>query len=348
MAWSPCQNRSLPEPLEDQFMLNPRKLFSVALFIVWLPLTAAAASNLFIEESFSSDPATRGWGIHGSAGLFHWNDTNQNLEVTWNSAEPTSYFYLPLGSRISSTNDFLFSFDLRMKDLAVGTTPGNPWSFQIAVSLLNYTNATNTVHSRAAGFFPDVVEFNFFPYAGGIYGPGVYATAISSAGDFSSGGFTEWIDLETNRVYHVEMRYYAEGRRLAMRMSRDGQPVGPLQDAVLGATFGDFQLDTLAISSYNDTVPWEGGSVLAHGAIDNLTLITPPPIDKQSGSLSHGEWEARFASKKGWNYQLKRSVDLKTWKNTGAVVPGTGETVALKDSEPPAGGAFYRVQAVLP
>lgn len=329
-------------------MLNPKKLFSFALFIVWLPLAAAAASDLYIEESFSSDPATRGWNAHGDAGLFHWNDTNYNLEVTWNSAKPTSYFYLPLGTRLSSTNDFIFSFDLRLSDVAVGTTPGNPWSFEIAMSLLNYTNATNVAHSRAGGFFPDVVEFNFFPYAGGIYGPGVYATAISSAGDYSSGGFTEWIDLETNRVYHIEMRYFAEGRRLAMVMSRDGQPVGPLQDAVLGSTFGDFQLDTLAISSYNDTVPWEGGSVLAHGAIDNVSVIAPPPIDKQTGRLAQGVWEASFASKAGWNYQLKRSTDLKTWENAGDIVSGTGGTLVLKDPAPPAGAAFYKVQALLP
>ncbi len=329
-------------------MFNPAKLFALILLTAALPLARVAAADSHISEKFASDPAASGWQIHGDAGLFRWNDTNQNLEVTWNSAKPTSYFYLPLGSRISSTNDFILGFDLRMQDLAVGTTPGNPWSFQIAVSLLNYTNATNTLHSRAAGYFPDVVEFNFFPYAGGAFGPGVWATAISSAGDFSSGGFTEWVDLETNLVYHVEMRYIAVERRLVTRMTRDGKPFGPLLDAYLGSTFGDFQLDTLAISSYNDAVPWEGGSVLAHGSIDNLAFVTPPPIEKHTGSVSQGFWETRFLSKAGWNYQLKRSTDLKTWENAGTVVSGTGETLTLKDPAALTGAGFYRVEALLP
>jgi hypothetical protein len=88
--------------------------------------------------------------------------------------------------------------------------------------------------------------------------------------------------------------------------------------------------------------------VLAHGAIDNVVLITPPPIDKQSGRLLQGAWEASFASRAGWNYQLKRSTDLKTWEKAGDTVPGTGETLVLRDPTPPAGAAFYRVQALLP
>src|SRR5438552_11511872 len=37
------------------------------------------------QESFSSDPAMRGWRTFGDTNLFHWNSTNQNLEVTWDS-----------------------------------------------------------------------------------------------------------------------------------------------------------------------------------------------------------------------------------------------------------------------
>ncbi len=329
-------------------MFGKIRYLMLALISAALPSRAAALPDIYLAENFSTAPENRGWQTHGSASLFAWNATNHNLEVTWDSAQPTSYFHLPLGATITSTNDFMFGFDLRLRDVAVGTTPGNPWSFQLAASLLNFTNATNPAFSRAAGYFPNVVEFNFFPYAGGIYGPGIYATAISSAGDFSGGGFTEWIDLDTNALYHVELRFFAANRRLVTRLTRDGQPAWPLNEAWLPENFGDFQVDTLAVSSYNDAVPWEGGSVLAHGTVDNLFFISPPPVATQAGRVSGGGWETVVASRLDWNYQLQRSTDFKAWGNVGAAVPGTGIGLSLKDLAPPAGGGFYRVQALRP
>ena len=65
----------------------------VALF-----LTAACALHAaVISENFSTNPRARGWKNFGDTNLFRWNATNQNLEVTWDSARTNSFFQLHCG-----------------------------------------------------------------------------------------------------------------------------------------------------------------------------------------------------------------------------------------------------------
>ena len=59
----------------------------LALLAVACSLRAAA-----ISENFSGAPLARGWKVFGDGSLFHWNPTNQNLEVTWESSRTNSYF----------------------------------------------------------------------------------------------------------------------------------------------------------------------------------------------------------------------------------------------------------------
>ena len=78
------------------------------------------------EENFSSDPSQRGWAVHGDRSLFGWNAADGNLGVTWDSSHANSYYYHRLGTFLDRGHDFSFSFDLRLSDIAAGTTPDKP------------------------------------------------------------------------------------------------------------------------------------------------------------------------------------------------------------------------------
>src|SRR5206468_2846795 len=115
---------------------------------VWLACALGltlSASAVVVSEDFTANPAQRGWRAFGDRSLFRWNASNQNLEVTWDSSHANSFFYLPLGTVLAKSDDFSFSFDLRLIDIRVGSTPGKSNEFEIAVGLLNYRNATNAM-----------------------------------------------------------------------------------------------------------------------------------------------------------------------------------------------------------
>ena len=133
---------------------------------VLAPSFAAATT---ITEDFSTDPLARDWEIHNDSSLFAWNSTNQNLEVTWDSSKTNSYFRLPI-SPITSENDFSLALDLHMHDIAIGTTPGRPSTFQFAVGFHNRADADATNFIRGTGATsPNLAEFNFMPDSG--FGP---------------------------------------------------------------------------------------------------------------------------------------------------------------------------------
>src|SRR5260370_31121341 len=90
-------------------------------------------SATVIAEDFTLDPSQTGWRIFGDTNLFHWNATNQNLEVTWDSSQPNSYFYHPLGTIVSRDDDFSLGFDLRLDDIGPGPDTNKASTFPIAI-----------------------------------------------------------------------------------------------------------------------------------------------------------------------------------------------------------------------
>ena len=96
-----------------------------------------------ISETFANDPLQHGWQIFGDTNLFTWNATNQNVEVTWDSTRPNSYYYLPLGTALTRDDTFTVSFDLRLDDITAFNN-----GQQIAIGLLNFLEATNAAFSR--------------------------------------------------------------------------------------------------------------------------------------------------------------------------------------------------------
>src|SRR5262245_935448 len=96
--------------------------------LVWVILAFAFFTQAAVfEEDFSSDPVAHGWNIFGKTNLFHWNSTNQNLEVTWDSSKTNSYFFKPLGTIGTASDSFSLSFDLVLLDIT------NQGAFEITI-----------------------------------------------------------------------------------------------------------------------------------------------------------------------------------------------------------------------
>src|SRR5436190_4797733 len=102
------------------------------LCIVILTTAALPGGAAVFQENFATDPFARGWRTFGDSSLFNWNVANQNLEVTWDSSHTNSFFHLPLGTIVTKSDDFSFSFDVRLSDIRLGVTPGKTNEFQIA------------------------------------------------------------------------------------------------------------------------------------------------------------------------------------------------------------------------
>ena len=323
-----------------------KKVRFVSLALAGMSVLAVARANT-ISEKFSTDPSQNGWQVFGDTNLFQWNSANQNLDVTWDSSRPNSYFYHPLGTVYSKTNDFLITFDLRLNDIAIGTTPGKPFTFEVAIGLIHTTIATNGNYYRGYGYFPDIVEFDYFPNDSNDNGATVSMLMISSQTNYSGGGFTDPLELETNTLYHVVMVYTATNQNLHTTMAADGAPFGPIQDAYLSPGFDDFQVDAVSINSYNDDGqdPDYAGSILAHGTVDNFAFASPLPV----GTINAiGAGEVQFASDINWRYTLEQTADFQTWSTAAPSVPGNGTNLVLQATNPPAAQSFYRVRANLP
>jgi hypothetical protein len=329
--------------LKDQFL---KKVRFVLLALAGLSVLSVARATT-IAENFSADPLQNGWQVFGDTNLIQWDSAQHDLAVTWDSSQPNSYFYHPLGAVYSKTNDFLITFDLRLNDIAIGITPGKPFTFEIAIGLIHTTIATNGNYYRGYGYFPDIVEFDYFPNDSNDNGATVSMLMISSQTNYSGGGFTDPLELETNTLYHIVMVYTATNQTLHTTMAADGTPFGPIEDAYLGAGFDDFQVDAVSINSYSDDGqdPDYAGSISAHGTVDKFAFASPLPIGAIN-AIAAGE--VQFASDTRWRYTLEQTADLKTWSAAAPSVPGSGTNLVLQASNPPANQSFYRVRADLP
>lgn len=333
--------------LKDQRML--KKILTVPALAGTLVVCPQISRATTVAEVFTANPIAQNWIATGDTNLFHWNATNQTLEVTWDSSRPNSYFCRPFGHSLTKANDFMLGFDIRLNDIAGGVNPSKPFPFQIAIGLVNLAQATNAGFVRGSGFeSPNLVEFNYFP--GGIFDPTVSPVLISSNNEFSDGGFTFPLELATNAVYHVTMLYLAEDRTLRTAITSNGVPFGPVKDSTLNTNFSDFTVDHFGVSSYSDVGQFPGfeGSVLAHGVMDNFMFAAPPPVTKVKVVNESGLANVQFRATTNWLYHLERTTNFQSWIAVSAAIPGVSGTMQLQDTNPPAANAFYRVHAESP
>jgi hypothetical protein len=313
-----------------------------------LLLESAGAGTL--QEDFSTDPSSNGWGVFGTASLFTWDVTNQDLQVTWDSSQANSFFYHPLGTVLGRDDDFSIAFDLRLSDIGPGLNTNKSFAFELAVGLLNFADATRTNFLRGTGIeSPNLVEFDYFWDAG--FGATIWPTFISTNSAFNYNGASDYtvLALTTGDWFHVLMAYTASNATMTTAMNRNGAAFGPINSVPLSTNFTDFRVDTFAVSSYSDTGD-DYDSVLAHGMVDNLLITIPPPaIAGLSGAFtSQNMWQVQFTSRSNWLYTLERTTDFQTWTSASNPSSGNGNSLILQESQPATGIGFYRVRAQRP
>jgi hypothetical protein len=314
-----------------------KKVLFVLLALAGLSVLSVVRATV-IAQNFTNNPSQDGWRIFGNTNLFQWDSTNHDLAVTWDSSQPNSYFYHPLGTILTIEDDFSLSFDLQVFD-AVGYN----YSCQIAVDLFRFTDATNTNYSHADGTLPNVFEFGYFPATDEL-SPSIDATLIDTNGDYYFAFDNQ--ALNPGVTYSVTITHTAGAPTVTGQVLTGGEPFSSLS-IIYSQPISDFRLDTLSISCFQDD--GDGDSILAHGAVGNIVVtLPPPPIQNLSGCFSHSNWQAQFISRSNWIYTLERTTNFVSWTDASIATNGSGTNLSLKDTNAPADKAFYRVRAERP
>jgi hypothetical protein len=335
---------------------------SVVVLAAFSLLCASRAAT--IVEDFSSDPLSNGWQRFGDTNLFHWNSTNGNLEVTWDSTHPNSYFYRPLNLTLTRYDDFTLEFDLRLSAIASGVEPGKTGPLQIGIGLLNLAGATSTNFMRGAwGGAPDVAEFAY--YTSGYYEDSgvIYPSPASTVPSFIPGNAPRHYapvflsvfenELPNEQTVHVRLAYTGADQTAVLSVTTNGVSLSQLEPLWLSDsgnsqfTLTDtFRVDTLSISSYSSIGdPFD--SVLAQGTVDNLTVTAQlqPITHFIGGPATNGYWVAQFFAHSNWVYTLERTSDFKSWLPVSEALRGTEDYLGLQDTNILPVQAFYRIQA---
>ena len=311
-------------------------------------LFSPAASFL---ESFATDPKRDGWNTYGETNLFSWNSANQNLAVTWDSSKSNSYFYIPVQTVLTRSDDFSVSLDLLLNDVSGGINPTKASTFELSFGFLNLDNATKSTFLRAGGSSPNLVELDYFPDTGfgGTVWPSVWST--NNALNYNGSSDYTLIDLPTGTVMHIAMTYAASNATLTTIILTNGAPFAPIHAVKLSNAFTDFRTGAFAIESYSDEGqdPVYGGSLLAHGIVDNINLIVPdPPVKNLTLRQLTNQWQAVFIGRSNWVYLLERTTNFQSWAPVSPVTLGTEGNMVLPDTNMSTMHAFYRVRAQRP
>jgi hypothetical protein len=342
------------------------KLRLSMLALAGLSLVSASRAVTIVED-FATNPLQDGWQVFGTTNLFQWDSTNHWLAVTWDSSQPNSYFYLPLGGYLTRYDDFSIAFDLRLQDIASNVAPGKTGPVQLGIGFQRYMVATNAGFLRPFGMYgmvSDIAEFGYYPYGfyygdgGQIYDspPHTVPSFVSSQGAYSPNELNPdyVLELPTNQLMHVTMTYNGDTQTAAITVTTNGVPVGSLPNLVLNTTNNnnftasdDYSVDMFSIASYT-SIGDDYDSLLAHGVVANLHIDLPPPAQNLTGAFSNGVWQVQFSDRTNWGYTLARTIGFGAWSDASDPAAGNGTTLVLQDTNAPAGHAYYRVRANRP
>ncbi len=318
----------------------------------WFVLALAGMSVVCVSravtivEDFSTNPQAGGWQVFGDTNLFAWNSTNQNLEVTWNSARPNSYFYHPLGTILTRDDNFSLAFDLQLN-----AVEASGYGFELAIGFFNLAQATSTNFNRSTGEnSPNLVEFDYFPDVG--YGATVWPLFVDTKGDFNWNGSSDYAIYAPilGDWYHIVMTYTASNQTMVTTMMNFEQTSGvtivdPLDLTNTNYPFTDFRVNTISINNYQDD--GMGDSIFAQGVMDNFVVtLPPPPIQNLAGAFRNGVWQVQFSSQTNGLYTLERTADFQSWTTVSPTILGDGTKLLLQDGNPPVDKACYRVSTV--
>jgi hypothetical protein len=309
-----------------------------------LTLLAAAvgAAQLHAETlvtRFTTDPLADGWQAYGNTSLFSWNSTNENLEVNWDSSQPNSYFYHPLGRTLTRADGFLITFKLNLTGVPL------MGDFQLALGLVNFSDATSPNFFRGTGLdSPNLAEFDYFVgYYEGNPSTWISAGMTDANTTFSFGSEPNGTPMELGTTYEVILIHRSGSDAISGQVFTNGQIFVTIPLSTPWGSFTDFQLDTLAVASYSDANGY--GSIRAYGTVDNFAVASPLPIE---GVSMTAPGQVAFTSDAQWVYTLEGSTNLVDWSAVAPAVPGNDAPLTLQDTNAPGDAVFYRVQAALP
>ena len=319
-----------------------KKPLSVWLALASVCVLAVSARASLVYEKFATDPSVDGWQVFGTTNLFAWDPTNHVLDVTWDSTQPNSYYYHPLGVTLTTNDSFCVQFDL-----VVSNAAAFDYGMQLAVGLLHWSEATNSAFSRPNVTAQNAFEFDYFPafnFGGYANGDEFTASIVDGAGNLFWNA--DYQTLTSNVMYHVVLFHDANslGNRACIYTNGQVMSTFPLPTNYYPTNDdGAFGLDTLAVMSYADD-GW-GDDIYAQGTIANLSCQSPLPVQYVQ-ALAAGQ--LRFASDTNWLYTLEETADFQTWTPAAAPSLGNGTNLVLQATNTPSTARFYRVEANLP
>ena len=320
----------------------------LALLIWLLALMPQAGHADVVTEEFATDPFARGWQVVGDTNLCQWDAVHQNVAVTWDSSRSNSFLMLPLGTELTTADDFAFSFDLQLADAAVRDPENRPAAVQIGLGLVRQSRLPDGNPTRLAGTAQDLVEFDWFADSfipGFGDNPATIGPAVFGANGSRAFSFNNFFDLSDGATWRVRCAYAATNRQLTITLLRDGVDAGPVNPVKLATTFQSFTVDAFAVIAWSENGTTTD-SLLAHGTLDHVVLELP---DTPIGALTLvGLGAVEFSSLTGWHYTLEASGDLQTWAGT-VTADGTGGRLQLADPRDVVlPRQFYRVRAARP
>lgn len=323
-----------------------KKIRSLAIAGLFAFVAARCGANTVIER-FSTDPSLVGWQVFGDTNLFQWDSTNQVLNVTWDSTQPNSYFYLPLGKTLTVTNSFCIQFDLQ-----INSAVADEYGQELAVGLLHWSDATNPDFSRTIDYPPNIspnlFEFDYYPafnYGGYSNPDTVAATIVDSAANYNYSSDVQ--SLIPGMIYHIVLLHRANSIGISGVIYTNGQIMTTFPDAqnyYPTNDDGSFVLDTISVTSYADD-GYDDEDIFAQGTVDNLAVASPLPVDVVQ---IPAPGQVQFASDTNWLYTLEQSSDLENWSAAAPATFGNGTNLILQATNLPPGKIFYRVRADLP
>jgi hypothetical protein len=280
---------------------------------------------------------------HGDPALFEAQ--GNGISAHWESARTNSFFYFPLGLTLTREDAFSFEFDINLAEIAIGTTPDKPYTFEIAAGLINTTNAFDPELFRGSGVNTEhgarnLIEWTYFPDSG--FGATVSPTVATAANQIAFSD-NHPVELTPGVNYHFEISFSPEDQVLRSTMRSGTHAPEELKRLALSPAFSGFQLNAFAVASYSDagqSPPQFSGSVEAVGTVSNasVSIYSRPILSIEAATIA-------FETKTNYVYYLESSPDLHSWQSTTKIVNGTGAAVRMALDPDRGGVEFYRVRA---
>ena len=285
-------------------------IINLLLAIVFITIESSLSANNLHFETFDSDPLTKGWSVHGDKSLFEWDEDSESLRVKWDTERPSSFFYKPLGRVLTESNSFAFTFQITLDSVKAGYLEGKPYTFQVALGLLNISSAIDKNFNRGTGSdSPNLVEWDYFPDTG--FGATVSPAVASDKSEFSA-GFTFPAELLIGKTYSIKLIYNSEERVLKTEMLEDGKSWETIQTVEISSDFSGFFVDTFSISNFS--AKDSESSLLAIGIVDEIALVTSDTLPKLFGVKINGsQWEAKSFLIEPEIWKVESSNDVLNW-----------------------------------